>query len=119
MLSDGQITRMRATAERALTDTCAVQRKTTVSDGGGGTTSTWGPHLASVRCRLSPAAGGEDGVTGARISDESTHIVTLPAGTDVTEADRLVISGQTFEITLVRTRGRFEITRRVECKEAS
>lgn len=118
MLSDLELVGMRATLTSALPDTCAVERLTSESDGGGGSTLTWGTHLADIVCRLAPVAGGEEGTPGGRIADESTHIVTLPAQTDIAEADRLVIDDQVYEVTLVRTRGRWEITRRVECVEA-
>ena len=118
MLTDTQLAAMRATAGQALPDTCTIQRKTSVSDGGGGTTETWGDHATGVACRVAPVGGGETGTAGDRIRDETTHVITVPAGTDVTEADRLVVGGQTYEATAVRRRGAWEITRRVECREA-
>lgn len=118
MLTASRITRLRQTAQRALPDVCTVQRATTVSDGGGGTTTTWADHLTGVPCRLSPVGGGEQGTSGGRIADESSHIVTVAAGTDVTERDRLVVGATTYEVTLVRDRGAWELTRRLEAKEA-
>jgi SPP1 family predicted phage head-tail adaptor len=121
MLSSAQVTRLRSTAERALPDTCTIERRTKVSDSGGGSTTTWADHLTDVPCRLSPAGvAGRAGETidGARISDETTHVVTLPAQTDVTEVDRLVISDKVYDITMVRERGEWEISRVCQCKEA-
>lgn len=118
MLTSAQLDRMRATTHAALPETCTIQRKTAVSDGGGGTTTSWVNQAAGVPCRVAPAGGGETGTAGDRISDETTHIVTLPAQTEVTEADRLVIAGQTYESTAVRKRGAWEVTRRVEAREA-
>lgn len=117
MLSDGQLAAMRATAGRYLPDTCTIQRRTQTSDGGGGTTTAWAV-AATVACRIAPVGGGENSSTGDRISDESTAIVTFPAGTDVTESDRLQVAARTWDVTLVRTRGAYEITRRCEIKEA-
>lgn len=119
MLSASEVASMRTTAERALPSTCTIQRKTSVSDGGGGTTETWASYAEDVACRVAPAGGGETGTAGDRINDETTHIVTLPALADITEADRLVIDGQTYEATAVRKRGVWEITRRVEAKEVA
>lgn len=118
MLSAAELAAMRSTADAALADTCTIQRKTSVSDGGGGTTDTWPDHATGIACRIAPAGGGETGTAGDRVNDETTHIVTLPALTDITEADRLTIDGQTYEATAVRKRGAWEITRRVECREA-
>lgn len=118
MLSASQLAGMRATTERALPETCVIERKTTVSDGGGGTTDTWGDHATSVPCRIAPVAGGETGMAGDRILDETTHVVTLPSGQDITEADRIVLDSRTYEVTQVRDRGAWELSRRVEVKEA-
>jgi SPP1 family predicted phage head-tail adaptor len=116
MLTTAEITAMRATADTALPDVATVQRATTVSDGGGGTTTSWA-DVATVACRIAPAGGGE-GATGGRIVDESTAIVTLPADTDVVEADRLLIAGTVYDVTLVKQREAWEISRRAEAKEA-
>ena len=123
MLTAARIARLRATAARALPDLCDIETRSTVSDGGGGTTTTWTVLSTNVPCRISPlgglsGGGGEQGTTGGRIADESTHIVTLTADTGLSESDRLRITGQVYEVLLVRTRGAWELTRRVECKEA-
>ncbi len=118
MLSSGQIMAMRATADCALPDVAIIWRRATVSDGGGGQTEVWNP-IATVACRSSPVAGGEGAIRGDRIEDEATQIVTVPALTDVTEVDRLVINSVTYNIKLVRLRGEWAITQRLEVKEAS
>ncbi len=117
MLSGGQLAAMRAAAAGYLPDTCTIQRRTQTSDGGGGSTTAWAA-TQTVACRISPVAGGESSSTGDRISDESTAVVTFGAGTDVKESDRLQVAGRTYDVTLVRTRGAYEITRRCEVKEA-
>lgn len=118
MLTQARIARLRKTAERALPDRCTIERRSTVSDGGGGTTTTWAPHRTDVPCRVSPVSGGEQGTPGGRIADESSHVITMAAGADVTEADRLIVNATVYEVTLVRTRGAYELTRRIECREA-
>jgi SPP1 family predicted phage head-tail adaptor len=117
MLTAGDIAGMRATADTALPDVATVQRATTVSDGGGGTTTSWA-DVATVACRIAPAGGGEGATAGERVVDESTHVISLPAEADVTELDRLIVGGQTYDVTLVRTWEEWEFSRRVECKEA-
>ena len=118
MLTAAQVASMRATQKRALPQTCTIQRLTSVSDGGGGRTESWADIADGVPCRVAPVAGGETGTSGDRIVDESTHVITLPAGEDVTEADRIVVDDQTYNVTLVRRRGPWETSRRVEAKEA-
>lgn len=125
LLSAADLAGMRATAAQAFPDACTIERKTVVSDGGGGQTETWAPLAAGVACRISPLKGGEatsgtsDGASaGDRALDETTHVVTMANGQDITEADRIVIGARSYEVLLVRQRGEWELTRRVDVQEA-
>ena len=75
----------------------------TVADdgGGGGTVSVVAG--GTVACRID--AMGETGESSVanRISDRSTHLITLPPSTDVTTEDQFYVSGRgTYEVTAVR-----------------
>lgn len=123
-LTGDQIAAMAETAQGALPDLATIQRPSTVSDGGGGETTTWASLASDVPCRLAPLAGGEvlsprPRVPSDRIMDQSTAIVTFAAGTDVEDTDRLVIGDLTFDVTLVRRRKSWELARRVEVREAA
>jgi head-tail adaptor len=118
MLDNDTLDAMREQIVAALPDTGTVSRRTRVADGGGGYTFTWADHH-TVPCRIAPVAGGEQGVApGGRAADETTHVATVPAGADVSVQDRLRVSGQTYDVLLVRRRGSWELSRRVELKEA-
>lgn len=74
----------------------------TVTDDGGGGASFSETAGAAVICRLDALGGGE-GERADRLSDRSTHLLTLPAGTDIAAADTFQITGRgTFEVTAVR-----------------
>ena len=118
MLTESQVAAMRDTAEQALPDTATHYRRALVSDGGGGRIEQWAVLAEDVPCRLAPVGGGETGTTGDRIVDESTHIVTVSAKRDVAEPDRFVVDGVAYEVTLVRERGAWEVTRRIEARES-
>lgn len=118
LLSAAQLNRMRAVAEQAFPDVCDIERRVDVSDDGGGTTTTWDPHLEAVPCRLSPVGGGEIGLTGARIEDEATSLITVAHDVDVLESDRILIDGFVYDVQLVRRRGVWALTTRIEAKEA-
>lgn len=118
MLTAEQVAEMRAVADEALPSRCDIQRRTRVSDNGGGYTDQWFNQASSVPCRVAPAGGGESAATASRVVDETTHFVTLPAETDVTEADQIVTEDATYEVTAVRRRGPWEVSRRVEVREA-
>ena len=91
----------RGLATEALTETAHIISGTVVDDGGGGGSAveTAGSALA---CRIDALGGDEDEVAD-RISDRSTHLVILDAGTDVSSDQDLAIDGRgTFEVTAVR-----------------
>lgn len=95
-----------------LTETGQVIGATIVDDGGGGGTfvpSTGG----TIACRID-ALGGSEGEIAERISDRSTHLVTLEPETSVTVANDFAIDGRgTYEITAVREHTD-ELTRVIE-----
>src|SRR6185369_676579 len=89
---------LRAVAEQFLPDTATVRRATATS-GSGGVSNAWSNYLTGVPCRVSPLAnqanealGGNAGTTAV-----SSWVVTVPAETDVTVKDRIVVNGRTFE----------------------
>jgi head-tail adaptor len=119
--TQGQLLRARHRFAGMLPDLATIQRETSVPDGGGGQTTTWPDIATDVPCRLGPLGGGEQArkaaAVGDRITDEATAVVTFEAGTDVTVADRVVIGGRVFDVTLVKPRGAWELTKRCEVKE--
>lgn len=119
MLTDRDLSGMRSTLSRLLPDSGAIWRKSATIEGGEQVES-WGDEpLATVPCRIRALGGGEGGEEGGRLSEETTHLVTFDAETDVTEADVIVVDEQPYEATAVRRRGNWELTRRVEAKEAT
>lgn len=105
-----------------LPDRATIQRETLVPDGAGGQTSSWATLAADVPCRLSPVGGGEVSTGSARrggdrISDQTTNLITFEADTEITEADRILIGARTFDVTLVRVRGEWAMSLRVEARE--
>jgi hypothetical protein len=90
-----------------LSETGRFLTRGTVSDGGGGVTETYTPagtadwaSTTNVECRID-VIGGVEGQIANRISDRSTHIVTMAAGTAVFSINN------DFQI---QGRGRYEIT---------
>lgn len=104
--------------EVELPETGRVLTRTTASSGGGGTRESWdsGPDLL---CRIDPIGGGKGSASpGDRIDDRTTQMIALPAGTQITEADRVEIDGKgVFEVTQVRRRSE-ELVQLVEAIEA-
>ena len=86
---------LRAMNEANLPHTCQRYRNTSGYGPGGVVTAGWAAHEAPVECRATPS-----GVTAAersradQVEGVATYTVVFPAGTDVLEADRLVVTGQ-------------------------
>jgi head-tail adaptor len=102
-LSGGTINQLRGLAWLALGDLGQVGTATITSDSGGGGTAVWS-YGGTIACRIDPITGGEQ-MAADRLSDRSTHTVTVPPGTAITTAARFAIAGRgTYEVTAVRSR---------------
>jgi hypothetical protein len=110
-----------------LPDEATISRPVEEEDGGGGfRTKEYHPR-ETVPCRLDPYGGatsargaGGEGAShpGERLDSRTSHFVTLPAETDIGLLDRIEINDTTFEINMIRLRGAWEFTRRVEVRES-
>lgn len=93
---------LRGLAWAALSETGLVRRGTVTDDSGGGGSLAFNT-VGTYPCRVDPF-GSRSGVFGGRVDERTTHIITLPPDTDVTEADRFRVGSTDFEITAVRER---------------
>ena len=109
-------TQLRGLQWLGLTDTGIVISGTFVSDAGGGGSIAWA-NGGTTACRIDPLGGAPGTVVGGAIDENSTHLVTVPAGFVVDVASRFAINGRgTYEVTAVRERTRqhtqvFEVLR--------
>lgn len=122
MLTAAEITWMRATEALTLPDTCAVHRKSSVSDGRGGQTESYAvvSGMSTLACRLS--AGGnqaDESITAEQMRNRSYWIITFTQGVDVRDTDRIVIGSRTFEVMKALAHGAWEMARRVQCVEVT
>ena len=100
-LNDGPVSQLRGLGWLALSDVGQVGAGTAVDDGGGGVTTGWA-YGGSIPCRIDPLTTNET-LSAGRISDRSTHLVTVPPGTPVTASSRFVIANRgTYEVTGVQ-----------------
>jgi Phage head-tail joining protein len=96
-------TQLRGLAWMALAETGHVVTETIIDDSGGGGSSSWIAGTA-VPCRIDDLAGSE-GVTGGKLSNRSTHLITVPPDVTVSIDDRFAIDNRgTFEVTALRER---------------
>lgn len=116
-IPDAELDQIRSDAQELLQSTCQIFARTTAQSGGGGVTESWNPG-ADIPCRIAPISARERRAAGSRISDESTHVVTLPAYTEIEATSRLQIDGAGgYSVTGIRTREFDEMVRRVEVRE--
>jgi len=111
MLSAAQLSAMRSTLVASLPDTAVVKRDTLTPDGAGGWTTSEAT-VATVAGRVSPS-GGRESVVAGKLDAVTTWTITLPALTDVTAKDRIVVGSRTFEVAAVLDPRSWEIGRRV------
>ena len=109
------LARLRRVAVVNMTETALVKRLTRVSDGMGGSTESWST-AGAVACRRASSPTAAEVELAGRLGVARPLVVRLPAGTDVSEADRLVIAGETVEVVHVPS-VTIEAVRRVLCKE--
>jgi len=103
----GTLTQLRGIAWMALDDTGYVMRGTTTDDAGGGGTFTFGT-AGTYACRVDPL-GSRGGEIANQINERTTHIITIPPDSSVTESDRFRTGGVDYEITAVRSRTQEQI----------
>ena len=112
LLPTSDLTAMRAEQTKALPSTCTIVRRSVAADGLGGQTETWTTLASSVACRLAPMSYRER-VAAQQFGGEETWHVTLPYGQDVTAADRVTVSGVTYEVKAIESGGAWETAKRL------
>lgn len=98
MISASQLAKMQQTATAALPDSGTILRGTSVSTGGLGGSTTFTPS-GTVPCRVRPQgmiSPSDIGRAGGQALLEY-WLITMPAGTDIRDGDRISSLGHTFE----------------------
>ena len=83
-----------------LIDTCTIQRYTEgAPDDYGNPVLTWADHLVDTPCRLVASSGRELKIgTEIVVADDKLFLGNV----DITEQDRVVLNGKTYELLLVK-----------------
>ena len=97
-----------------LINTCTVQRFTAGAlDAYGNPAKAWADHLVDEPCRWSTPVNREVKV-GAEVVLADLQLF-LEADTDITEQDRLVLNGVTYEVLSAADRQNGSVNHHVEC----
>lgn len=109
-LSDKLITKF------ANPDTLSFEEKTSVSDGMGGTTTTWAEKFNCISAVI--PLNGQEVLRSMQLNEESTHkaFIKVTDGTP-SATDRLVFKGSTYNITTVLNLAEADATYKVMLKK--
>lgn len=119
MLNTNDLTCARTAIGLTLPGTVIISRSTQASDGMGGVVDTFGP-VGTVAARVSPAARGvgeDEQIAGGEFVAALPWVVTMPAGTVITERDQLLYGSRVFEIGRVDAGRSYEVAVRAYCRE--
>ena len=85
-----------------LNTTCTIQRNTQgAQDAHGHPAASWADTFTSVPCRLSGARGREINVDQMVVVAD--YVLYVGPATDITERDRVVLGGVTYDVKFVAT----------------
>lgn len=118
MISPADLAGLRTTLGESLPQTVVVSRSTASSDGMGGQDEVWAA-AGTVAARISPAGDGMDDLVGGEAVNVAPWVVTLPVGTSITDRDRIIYDGQTFEVVGTDAPRSWATCIRVACREVT
>lgn len=116
MFTAEELAGMRDTQEDALPETASIYSVPLSSDGQGGYTEDALSLLSTAACRVAPAEGMYAQMLAERLGVLQLWRITLPAGTIVAHANRIVVSGVTYQVIEDPSRGSWETATRVLCQ---
>lgn len=115
-LSNRDLTSMRQTVAELMPDRCHLLTKTSVSNGQGGQTTTWGTASANVPCRLDMMHGMET-LTGGALQQYTGYVLSLPYDTTITQSQRVLLNDITYAVKSVNTNQSWVAVKRVELEK--
>lgn len=92
LIGDYELSILKAEGQRAMPDTATILRSTPVRTATGGYSQDFQPHHTTI-CRLSASvlSGGAEQDAASQLAGIMAYSITVPAGTDITPADRIRI----------------------------
>lgn len=115
ILSSEVLAYARTVLETSLPDTCNILEPTTVSDGQGGYTVSWGTATggSAIACRLDAQLVKQaDSIVGAALQDFFSYTLTLPYSTSITSYNRVEHGGVTYAVASVDADKSWPVSRR-------
>jgi SPP1 family predicted phage head-tail adaptor len=117
VISDAELTKMRAAADDYFPDTCTIQTQTESVDALGGVVHTWANTYTGVACRLDPerTRQGEQ-VSSLVLESQSRWMLNIPHDQAISVEDRVIHDGKTYEVATVVDTQSYRTIRRAELR---
>ncbi len=95
MLTASDLAFMKATQNKALPNTCTIQRRTLTSDGMGGYIESWSDLATGVPCRIASIVyyRPNEWVIAEQQVGTTFWQLTMPAGQEIAAKDRVLVAG--------------------------
>lgn len=98
LISDDNMKKMRATQELNLPETAHLQKMTYEPDGLGGKIEKAMETIKEVKARIGEPKGELEKEQASRITGKVVSVITMPADTDLSEAEQIQIRGVNYHI---------------------
>lgn len=99
VITDQEITDMRAIADNFFPDVCTIQVRTETADALGGVSVSYANTYTGVACRLDPQIiGATEGIENMTTEAESWWMLNIPYDQAISVEDRVVHDGKTYEV---------------------
>ncbi|KPL70115.1 hypothetical protein ADN00_18915 [Ornatilinea apprima] len=116
MLTEEELSQIQIDINASFPETCEIYHQVFISDGAGGKKSDWAITVTTGG-RIGPVGRDPvERVLAEKVSNSQPYVITMPAGTVVSETDQIHIGERIFEVVGVIQRS-LETARRVICKE--
>lgn len=102
LFSSGFQAILRRVSEAHMDHTGQVQRNVTIRPDGGGYIGTWLPAGLPLHCRLTMGSSAAGRTVAEQPEPASEGRLVTPAGADVQELDRVLVTGRTRGVTWAR-----------------
>jgi len=99
-LTTAELSSIRTAINDLLPGTCNILSCTSISDGEGGYSETWGTASSNVACRIDPIRGKEQVAAGA-VQAFYQHVLTLPYNATLDESKRIEIGTALYSVISV------------------
>ena len=112
MLAASELAEVRAQAEAAFDQTCTIQSyvETNVK---GSVSKAWSNAHENIGCRLAALKRGREYVTAEGLTAVANYVLTVAWDQAINSVDRVIVSGDTYDILAVEDDHSYRTARRV------